>query len=195
MSSLTILFLLLVIGAFIVFRWLSRTVVTRPNQNSSDRLLRIRKASFLFQAFTCIGLVLSVYWALAFWFGWPFFSQNVPRFPASQGHIYSSPEEMPDYILALSFAKMGLNWAAAATLFVLFRLYGRGILFSPKNVLLIRLQGYYIILGYIVDYQIQSSLHDMDLSSTPIFVGVLIIFFAWIMDEGRKIQEEQALTV
>jgi hypothetical protein len=35
----------------------------------------------------------------------------------------------------------------------------------------------------------------MALSTTPVFVGLLIIFVAWIMDEGRKIQEEQALTV
>jgi len=38
-------------------------------------------------------------------------------------------------------------------------------------------------------------LRDMDLSTTPIFGGLFIIFFAWIMDEGRKIQEEQTLTV
>ena len=41
----------------------------------------------------------------------------------------------------------------------------------------------------------QGLLRDMDLSTTPIFGGLFIIFFAWIMDEGRKIQEEQELTV
>jgi hypothetical protein len=35
----------------------------------------------------------------------------------------------------------------------------------------------------------------MDLSLTPVFAGLMIIFIAWIMDEGRKIQEEQELTV
>jgi len=29
----------------------------------------------------------------------------------------------------------------------------------------------------------------------PFFIGVIIVLIAWIMDEGRKIQEEQALTV
>ena len=41
----------------------------------------------------------------------------------------------------------------------------------------------------------QSSLRDMDLSTTPVLVGLMILFVAWIMDEGRKLQEEQALTV
>jgi hypothetical protein len=35
----------------------------------------------------------------------------------------------------------------------------------------------------------------MDLSLTQAFIGLMIIFVAWIMDEGRKIQEEQELTV
>jgi len=35
----------------------------------------------------------------------------------------------------------------------------------------------------------------MALSTTPLFIGMLIIFITWIMDEGRKIQEEQELTV
>ena len=43
--------------------------------------------------------------------------------------------------------------------------------------------------------QLVDMLRDMNLSSTPLFMGFLIIFIAWIMDEGRKMQEEQELTV
>jgi hypothetical protein len=32
-------------------------------------------------------------------------------------------------------------------------------------------------------------------SIIPMYAGFLIIFIAWVMDEGRKIQEEQELTV
>jgi hypothetical protein len=59
----------------------------------------------------------------------------------------------------------------------------------------LRFLGYYFIVNWAIDSQIQYSLRDMALSTTPIFVGFFIIFFAWIMDEGRKIQEEQELTV
>lgn len=51
------------------------------------------------------------------------------------------------------------------------------------------------MLDWLVDNQMQGTLHDMDLSTTPVFVGLLVIFIAWIMDEGRKIHEEQELTV
>jgi hypothetical protein len=29
----------------------------------------------------------------------------------------------------------------------------------------------------------------------PLLIGAIIVLIAWIMDEGRKIQEEQELTV
>jgi hypothetical protein len=77
----------------------------------------------------------------------------------------------------------------------LFWLYWRGILFSAKNVNCIRLLGYWLVVDWFINYQMQGMLRDMDLSSTPVLVGFLIIFVAWIMDEGRKIQEEQELTV
>jgi len=41
----------------------------------------------------------------------------------------------------------------------------------------------------------QGELRDMGFSITPLFVVLLVIFAAWIMDEGRKIQEEKELTV
>lgn len=177
-----ILFVLLGLGSFVFFRWYSRHVLHKSDQSPNARLARISKASFLFQYFISFGLIVSVYWVLAFLFGWQFFS-HIQRLVAAPGHFYNSPAETP------------LSFAAGVTLLALFNLYRRGILFSAKNVLYIRLQGYYLILGYIVDYQMQSRLHDMALSSTPLLIGLLIIFFAWIMDEGRKIKEEQELTV
>ncbi len=194
-STMGILLLLLGLGSFVVFGRFSRSVARKRLQDGQTRLTRISQAIFLFQLAIGICFLLSVYWVLAFLFGWPFFSQNVPRFVVSPSHIYASPSEMPGNILALALVKAGLNLASAAVLYALFSLYGQGILFSARNVLYIRFQGYYLILSFIVDYLLQSPLHDMALSTTPLFVGLLIIFIAWIMDEGRKIQEEQALTV
>ena len=194
-SATAILLLLLGLGSFAIFKWFSRNAVHKSSQDRQTRLARISEASFLFQLAIGICFLLSIYWVLAFLFGWPFFSQNVPRFVVSPGHLYASPAEMPRNILALALVKVGLNLAAMATLYALFSLYGRGILFSARNVLYIRFQGYYLIFTFLVDYQTQGALHDMALSDTPLFVGLLIIFVAWIMDEGRKIQEEQELTV
>jgi hypothetical protein len=194
-STTALILLLLGLGSFVVFKWFSRHAVRKSSQDRPTRLSRISEASFLFQLAIGICFLLSVYSVLAFLFGWPFFSEPVSRMVVSPGHVFASPSEMPRNILALALVKAGLNLAAMAMLYALFRLYGRGILFSARNVLYIRFQGYYLILTFIVDYQLQSMLHDMTLSTTPVFVGLLIIFIAWIMDEGRKIQEEQALTV
>jgi len=98
-------------------------------------------------------------------------------------------------VLALVLVKSGLDFAAAAVMFLLFGLYRRGILFSARNVLYIRFQGYYLIFCSIVDYQLGGVLHEMSFNTTSVVPGMLIIFVAWIMDEGRKIQEEQELTV
>jgi len=102
---------------------------------------------------------------------------------------------MPQAIFALLLFKIGVGFLSGLALFALFQLYGEGIVFSAKNVRYIRYLGYALILSWGIDYLMQASLHDMALSMTPVLVGFLIIFAAWIMDEGRKIQEEQALTV
>ena len=195
MNANGIILVLLALGSFFVFKRFSRAVSGGSSQNCQARLKRIRNASLLIRLFLGFSLLLGVYSVLAFLFGWPFFSQGHAKMAVSHGHVYGSPAEMPPALLAWSLVKTGLDLAGAAGLYALFSLYGRGILFSARNVLYLRFQGYYLILGYIVDYQIKGILRDMDLSMGPVLAGLMIIFVAWIMDEGRKIQEEQELTV
>ena len=195
MNANEIILVLLALGSFFVFRWCSRAVSGKSSQNCQARLKRIRNASFLFRLFIGISALFAVYWLLAFLFGWPLFFLAHVKMTVAHGHVYGSPAEMPPALLAWSLVKVGLDLAGAAALYALFSLYGRGILFTARNVLYLRFQGYYLILGYIIDYQIKGILRDMDLSMTPVFAGLMIIVIAWIMDEGRKIQEEQELTV
>jgi hypothetical protein len=91
--------------------------------------------------------------------------------------------------------RFGLLVFCYVALYRLFRLYERGILFSARNVLYIRLLGYYLIFDGFALFQLESLSHQMTLTFTQPFIGLMIIFVAWIMDEGRKIQEEQELTV
>jgi len=174
--------------------FLATRFISGPSNNFA-RLKRIKNASRIFQALTWASLVFGAYGFLAFLFGWPVLITDKLRIVISQHHIYESPGEMPPAILALWMVKMGLAFIGAGMMLRLFRLYGRGLLFTAKNVTCIRFLGWWLILGWVTDYQMQSWLQDMDLSSTPAIVGFLIIFVAWIMDEGRKMQEEQALTV
>jgi hypothetical protein len=159
------------------------------------RRIRIQKASHIFQALTWVCLVLGAYGFLAFLCGWPVPTSDKLRIVISQHHIYESAGEMPPTILALWIFKTCLAFFCMTVMLRLFGLYGRGILFSAKNVSCIRFLGWWLIISWVIDYQMQGFLQDMQLSSTPAFVGFLIIFIAWIMDEGRKIQEEQELTV
>ena len=99
----------------------------------------------------------------------------------------------------------------------LFSLYARGDLFTPKAVRYMRWIGITSVLvgiwsvyheismdvnaGYLKYFpssgrEIISWLqHIFSLLAFNLLLGFVIIFVAWIMDEGRKIQEEQELTV
>jgi hypothetical protein len=172
---------------------MNATVITPKIKNR--RLNRIQIASLIFRVLNAIGFLMVVYCVPAFLLGWPPPYPDKLRIVISEQHIYTSLADMPQAVLALWLVKMGLLMACMAVFDRLFRLYGKGILFSARNINYIRFQGYYLILDWVVDYQMQGALHDMALSTTQLYIGFLIIFIAWIMDEGRKIQEEQELTV
>jgi len=189
-SALAVLVLMLIIFRLVLRKPKNSAAKIRP-----ARLARVRNASLVFFTLMCLGMIFSVYWILGFVFGWPFFAEDHIRMVISHNHIYSSRSEMPSEIFWLMLVRQGLAFLAGGVMLRLFWLYGKGILFTAKNVHCLRFLGYYFIIDWFINYQMQGLLRDMDLSTAPIFVGFFIIFFAWIMDEGRKIQEEQELTV
>jgi hypothetical protein len=86
----------------------------------------------------------------------------------------------------------------------LFRLYERGQLFSPANINYLRkIAGAAFLLA--CETALATALKNPNLPAEELSTwatlatlavpAFLILFFAWIMDEGRKIQEEQELTV
>jgi len=195
MSGFAILLLFLVLIIFAVFRYLHLRPAAKGLKPAAVRLGRIQTASWWFLVFMGISFLLYVYIILAFLFGWPPPYHDTLRIIISHNHIYTSPGEMPQTVLLWWSMKTAISLFFYWVMFSLFRLYQKGILFSARNVRHIKSLGYFLIVNWAVDYQLQSALKDMDLSTTPVFIGLLIIFIAWIMDEGRKIQEEQALTV
>jgi Protein of unknown function (DUF2975) len=83
----------------------------------------------------------------------------------------------------------------------LFQQYARGNLFTKKIVHYIHQIGSFYVFAIGEKWflerlwekqHFQFSVGD---SIIPMYAGFLIIFIAWVMDEGRKIQEEQELTV
>ena len=177
------------------FRLLSRNRLPDSVEDRAGRLKRIQRASWWIQVLMVIFFALACYSLLASFLGWPFLSHSKVRIVVSEHHIYDSPSDMPQEVLICWLIKMAWGGFAYWVMFSLFGLYRRGILFSAKNSWHIRSLGYYLIGDWGLDSQLQSTVRDVQLSSTPLFIGLLIIFVSWIMDEGRKIQEEQELTV
>jgi Protein of unknown function (DUF2975) len=80
-----------------------------------------------------------------------------------------------------------------------------GIFFGRENVRYIRNIGWWLVIVPFLSIVFETSKViwatdapvNVDLSNLPndLLKGFFVIFIAWIMDEGRKIQEEQELTV
>ena len=195
MNLTEIVLILAAVVGLLIFRRMKLSGGKAISNPHAARRQRIRNASLLVQFFMGMFFLMGTYSVLAFLCGWPFLSQGHVRVPVSHNHIYTSPSDMPGAVfgwwLVQSAAGLGLCWA----LFALFRLYFKGIFFSATNIRLIQSLGLALILGSIADYQMQSAVREVDWSTNSIFIGLLIIFISWIMDEGRKIQEEQELTV
>ena len=186
--------LLVVLGFGIYLAIRLRAAREHATQTNARRLNRIKKASFAIQILMWIFLVLGFYEFLAFLFGWP---STMPerRILIGHEHLYTTAGDMPAEVMWLWIVQRLLAFWGGVMLLRLFWLYGRGILFSAKNVTCIRFFGWWLMIDWFIEYQMRMELRDMGLSTTPLFVGLLVIFAAWIMDEGRKIQEEQELTV
>jgi heme/copper-type cytochrome/quinol oxidase subunit 4 len=94
----------------------------------------------------------------------------------------------------------------------LFRLYEKGLIFTEQHVRCFRSLGRTLIVWVGCDV-LRNSLLSMvlTLDKTPgtrvitvglgsadfaaVFVGIVVVILSWVMDEGRKIQEDQALIV
>jgi hypothetical protein len=161
-------------------------------QKADSRMNRIQKVSGIFRT---IFLIVAILCAVAgFWL-------NIALLSLHGAYKFT-------FILSA-----GVEFACAACAwfcYKLFNLYSQGDLFIPQAVCYIRRIGYTYFLMTVISFFVQivtekiafipkpnhvelsGLLMQFAISSFPAF---LIIFVAWIMDEGRKIQEEQELTV
>jgi len=195
MDTSFLIAILMAVGSIFAYRKFSCKTARPTGDSCRRRLTRIHNASLIIQILITISLAFGLYVILAHLCGWPVFSDHSARHFIVQGQTYTTLAEVPGELQAWLLVKTGLGFAALTVLFLLFGLYRRGILFSARNVLYIRFQGYCLILNFIADYLMRGALHEITVDTTELFAGLLIIFISWIMDEGRKIQEEQELTV
>jgi hypothetical protein len=112
-----------------------------------------------------------------------------------EGTIFDLPQRrLPEDAIMIAFVLTItlLAWSCHK----LFQQYARGNLFTKEVVYyLYKIGCFYALLALEKQHLEQ---HFQFLTTNPLlqmFPGLFIIFISWIMDEGRKIQEEQELTV
>jgi hypothetical protein len=166
-----------------------------PKNNS--QMNRIRKVSGIFRTIFFVVVILSFLGAIGV---------IIPIFVAK-----GSPFEYEFIANAGMEICVGV-WAWFC--YQLFNLCSRGDLFTSKVVSYIRRIGYAYFLMALASFvsrifSVHSATVDLPQTKaniemigfgllavlTTLIPGFLILFIAWIMDEGRKIQEEQELTV
>lgn len=76
----------------------------------------------------------------------------------------------------------------------LFGYFEKGVLFSSETVRCIQILGVIYVIKFI-SCLIFTFFIPVDMGLNDLFAGLLIIFIGWLIDEARKIREEQELTI
>lgn len=175
----------------------------------------VRLPSFQDQA-KLVAIIIVV--EIALWVGFwnlgkfPPFSPAIPFNEARWHWLFSICYQL---VTAYWFWKLGR----------LFRFYERGLIFASATIRCIKMLGLVCIIGWAINLgssfmatqyprqeiilhpgQTMGPVHHYymgffsfdfgtGVNFGPFMIGIIIVLVAWIMEEGRKIQEEQALTV
>jgi hypothetical protein len=162
---------------------------------TNPRFSRIKKLSHFLKIlfwvyFVILGLVLTV--------------GHIKISNQAGEQAFSSLRAIPTELKIYEALRYSLYLLAVIVFYRLLNLYEKGIIFSAENVSHIRRLGelavFYGVItacrSVFVSHQIEFPTMPVNILLSPwLIVGCLTIIIAWVMDEGRKIQEEQALTV
>lgn len=171
-------------------------IASKPGKTRLNRIQKIsRRLKVCVLAYFVVPLA---------WVAWNFKSVHVANGMISIfNHPYASVSDIPVPMYVLGAIGTGIYLLGAVAFYRLLNLYEKGEIFSAANVLEIKRLGTYLA-SYGVLVATADALYTggispftlLDFVSSPwIVAGGAINLVAWIMDEGRKIQEEQELTV
>ena len=162
---------------------------------------------------TCTGLIYGLPIACAL--VWTFFNRLYTLVPMIPLPVHVNPDltALTRFLAFLvDLIPLGAVIYGLQKLRSLFGLYENRMIFTEQNVDCFRSLGRALILWVIGDV-VRNSLLSVVLTInnppgqrvitfglysadfTAIFVGIVILVISWVMDEGRKIQEDQALIV
>lgn len=109
---------------------------------------------------------------------------------------YTAPFDIPLFVLFFALLRAGVFLTGVLILFWLLDLFEAGHFFTAQSVRHIKSLGALIIMDWVLIKVLDSMAHaGVEITFGHLVLGLLVFVIAWIMDEGRKIQEEQELTV
>jgi hypothetical protein len=202
MNVIEIALVLLAYGIYVAFR-------LRQAKGHQARLDRIRYVARFFKWICYAGFGLMIYMDAVAIF--------LPDMVTPLGSLAKTGLVSGPFILAEFEPKLKwlypIFWLLLAAFFCrgiwfFYRLFSnleKGILFGSDNVRCIRCIGWWLVAASLLGIIIEASkiiwtisgpgMIDLSDLGPSLLRGFFVIFVAWIMDEGRKIHEEQELTV
>ena len=182
---------------------------------NNPRLNRIKIASQIFRALNGIIAMLIVL-VVALSISAKYLPDGAVQIAFSPHQTYISPFHIPLLVLFVGTIQLCLAGIGLILLNRLFKFFERGIFFKIENIKCVKFLGLIVIGLWLTQTILELMAHQGLKGSGPAYpfltvvfgsyqvhlahvlgllFGILLVFIAWIMDEGRKIQEEQELTV
>jgi Protein of unknown function (DUF2975) len=165
----------------------------------NSRMNRIQKVSRYIRLFLLYGIPLYFVGSIIATFcipkSWTATQLNSPDASAWIKAMNSTPWHLWTALSLVFF----LFWYR--TVLKLFGFFQKGILFTTETVRSMQILGGIYVAKFVVDSIFHFLIPDplafslVSLSWAHLLAGLFIIFIAWLIDEARKIQEEQELTV
>jgi len=109
---------------------------------------------------------------------------------------YSAPFKVPATVLMFAFVRTIFVVIGTFILLWWLDLIEAGEFFTDCSVRYLKWLGWLVIADWVVQKLLDATARrGVEITCGQLVLGLLIVLIAWVTDEGRKIQEEQKLTV
>lgn len=162
------------------------------SSKSNGRLNRIKKVSKYLRLALQYGIPLWILFCLSLGVA-THFGLKLPR-------VSQTANDVPHpWLLVYGILRLFLFIFWYRTLVKLFGFFEKGFFFTSETVQCLKALGSVYLVGFLLALSFRFTLHKAELlfgaGLEEPFTGFFIIFIGWLIDEARKLREEQELTV
>ncbi|WP_126456826.1 DUF2975 domain-containing protein [Sulfuriflexus mobilis] len=176
----------------------------------NEDLMRIQRVSRRFRLLFSALVVILPLLSLIYWLGFNHFPQEFVPLPIRVEAELSLLARLLGFVI--SMLPIGVVIAAMYILAKLFNLYEKGIVFASPTVKCFRQLGWVLMFWVLASLLYLPMLSGVVTSVNPpgqrliaaqlglsdfviLLMGAIVVLISWVMDEARKLEEEQAHTV